>query len=411
LKNSIASLLKVDYSYIMSEESKTLQSIYAVILVIGIGFILKVASAVTLPLAISFFFFLLVNPLVNNLEKVRVPRWLAISIAMLILIVVFVLMIFFVSLSINTIIEGLPKYSSRFSYIFGGIEAQLVSRLGLTTDIGLFEILSIDWQGLLINTLSRISNSAVSITSNSVLVFIFVLFLLLERQSLIPKLRTALPNRDGMKLAVMFERINRQTSRYLVLKSLISLVTGILFFFAALASGLDFPFVWGVLAFIFNFIPSIGSVIITLLTIVMAVLQFYPHYLGIVYVAVLMVLIQTVMGNILDPRLQGNQLNLSPFVILVSLVFWGYIWGIVGMFLAVPLTSIIQIFFANVKGLKPVAILISSGKVYRKQIQEEDKRKREQYDRERSLRREMRQSTNNRKKTENRMQRDKNSKN
>jgi AI-2 transport protein TqsA len=377
----------------MAEESKTLKALYAVLITIGIGFMLKVGSSVTLPLAISFFFFLLVNPMINKLERVRVPRLIAITLAMLLLVVIFVIMILFISLSVNTIIEGLPKYSSRFYYIFGGIEAMLEERLGLDADLQLFELLAIDWQGLLINTLTRISNSAVSISSTAVLVFIFVLFLLLERQSLIPKLRTALPNRNGMKLAVMFERINRQTSRYLVLKSFISLITGILFFVAAIATRLDFPFVWGVLAFIFNFIPSIGSVIITLMTVLMALLQFFPEYLNILYVAVIMTLIQTVMGNILDPRLQGSQLNLSPFVILVALVFWGFIWGIVGMFLAVPLTSILQIFFANTKGLKPVAILISSGKIYRKQIAEEDKRRRAKYDLERSLRRSRRLET------------------
>jgi AI-2 transport protein TqsA len=377
----------------MAEESKTLKALYAVLITIGIGFMLKVGSSVTLPLAISFFFFLLVNPMINKLERVRVPRLIAITLAMLLLVVIFVIMILFISLSVNTIIEGLPKYSSRFYYIFGGIEAMLEERLGLEADLQLFELLAIDWQGLLINTLTRISNSAVSISSTAVLVFIFVLFLLLERQSLIPKLRTALPNRNGMKLAVMFERINRQTSRYLVLKSFISLITGILFFVAAIATRLDFPFVWGVLAFIFNFIPSIGSVIITLMTVLMALLQFFPEYLNILYVAVIMTLIQTVMGNILDPRLQGSQLNLSPFVILVALVFWGFIWGIVGMFLAVPLTSILQIFFANTKGLKPVAILISSGKIYRKQIAEEDKRRRAKYDLERSLRRSRRLET------------------
>lgn len=379
----------------MSEESKMKQALYTILLIIAIGFILKAASTVTLPLAISLFIFLLVNPLVNRLEKLRVPRWLSITIALLVLIIVFVVMIYLVSLSVNTIIEGLPKYNSRFSYIFGGIEREINDRLNLDTDLRLVDIFSIDWQSILLSTLSRLSNSAVAISSNSILVFIFVLFLLIERQSLIPKLRTALHNRDGMKLAVMFERINRQTSRYLLLKFLISIVTGVLFYLAAVATGLDFSFVWGLLAFIFNFIPSIGSVIITLLTITMALIQFFPDYMSIIYVAILMTAIQTVMGNILDPRMQGNQLNLSPFVILVSLVFWGFIWGVAGMFLAVPLTSILQIVFANVKSLKPVAILISSGKSHRKQILEENRQRREFYAEQRKVKRESRKQNAN----------------
>jgi hypothetical protein len=94
----------------------------------------------------------------------------------------------------------------------------------------------------------------------------------------------------------------------------------------------------------------------------------------IIYVAVLMISIQMVLGNIIDPRLQGVQLNLSPFVILVALSLWGYIWGIAGMFLAVPITSVLQIICANVKSLRSVAIIISSGKGYRRQYEEEKAR-------------------------------------
>ncbi|MCK5156408.1 MAG: AI-2E family transporter, partial [Spirochaetales bacterium] len=170
----------------MPDNSKPLKSLYSVILIIAVGFILKVASPVTLPLAISLFIFLLVNPLVNNLEKIRIPRWIAIVVAMLLLVVVFVLMIFFVTLLVNTLIEGLPRYSGRVTMIFGGVEEKIVDMLHLDTDIKLFEIMAFDWQGFLLNSLQTISGSAFSITSMSMLVFIFVLFLLLERASLIP---------------------------------------------------------------------------------------------------------------------------------------------------------------------------------------------------------------------------------
>jgi AI-2 transport protein TqsA len=94
-------------------------------------------------------------------------------------------------------------------------------------------------------------------------------------------------------------------------------------------------------------------------------------------VGILMISIQMVLGNILDPRIQGVQLNLSPFVILVSLSLWGYIWGIAGMFLAVPITSVIQILCANIKSLKPVAVMIGSGRSYRKMIEEERQKAKE----------------------------------
>ncbi|MDD3929557.1 MAG: AI-2E family transporter, partial [Sphaerochaeta sp.] len=120
-------------------------------------------------------------------------------------------------------------------------------------------------------------------------------------------------------------------------------------------------------AFVFNFIPSIGSVIITTLTIFMALVQFAPDWTSVFYVAIMTISTQMILGNIIDPRLQGGQLNLSPFVILVSLSLWGFIWGIPGMFISVPLTSVLQILCANIKSLRPVAILISSGKSYQRE--------------------------------------------
>lgn len=353
-----------------------------------ISFVLKAASSITLPLAISFFLFLILNPMVNKMEQNRVPRWAAIIVVILILILFFVLLFFFLTVAINSFINRVPKYFSRFDEIFGGIGEAIGPTLGLTPGSGLTEL--VDWKSMLINAVTVASGSIVTIVSMSILIFIFVLFLLLERQSLIPKFKVALPSRGGMRVAIMFERINRQVSRYLVVKAVISSITGVMFYLGSLAVGLDFAIIWGVLAVLFNFIPNIGSIIITLLTVAMAVLQFFPDYARILYVALIMSMIQLVMGNILDPRFQGNQLNLSPFIILVSLAFWGYIWGIMGMFLAVPIMSVVQIFCSNVKVLKPIAIMISSGKRYRSQIREEDRRRRERYERMREERRERR---------------------
>ncbi len=152
-----------------------------------------------------------------------------------------------------------------------------------------------------------------------------------------------------------------------MIKIVISFFTGLFFYLSALLTGLDLASLWGVLAFIFNFIPSIGSIVITSVVIFMSLVQFAPDWTNIILVAVLTISTQMILGNIIDPRLQGGQLNLSPFMILVALSLWGYIWGIVGMFIAVPLTSVMQILFANIKSLRPFAIMISSGKSYQRE--------------------------------------------
>lgn len=344
--------------------------VIAVILFLAV---LKIASSVTLPLVIALFCFLLFNPLLNKMEHARIPRWIGILLVMTALLIILVSAGWFFFFTVDLLIKRLPMYIRRFSLI----DAWLVDKLDLEAGISFFSYFNFDWQGFLLSSLSSASGKAVSIVSGATVIYIFVLFLLLERTSLIPKLKIAIPSRKGMRLAVLFERVNRQISKYLLLKALISAATGVLFYLASLATGLDFAIMWGVLAFVLNFIPNIGSIVVTVMTMVMALLQFFPNWANIIYVAVLMISIEMVLGNILDPRIQGVQLNLSPFVILVSLSIWGFIWGIAGMFLAVPMASVIQIMCANIESLKPIAVMIGSGKSYRKQIEDERLRARD----------------------------------
>ncbi len=344
------------------DASKTALVVIAVILVFAT---LKIAYVVTLPLVIALFLFLFFNPLLNRLEKLKVPRWLGVTIVMVLLLVTLTVAVWFFFFTIDRLIQRLPMYIRRFVVI----DAWIAEKIGLDSGTSFLTYLNFDWQGIILSSLTSVSGKAISFISRASLVYIFVFFLLLERQSLIPKLKVAIPSGKGMRLAVLFERVNRQISKYLLLKALISLATGVLFYLASLATGLDFAIMWGVLAFVLNFIPSIGSIIITAMTIVMAILQFFPIWANVIYVAVLMISIQMVLGNILDPRIQGVQLNLSPFIILVSLSVWGYIWGVAGMFLAVPITSVIQIVCANVQSLKSIAVMIGSGRTYRKIVE------------------------------------------
>ena len=187
----------------------------------------------------------------------------------------------------------------------------------------------------------------------------------LERHTLIPKITYAASKDKEGRVQAIWDRINRQVSKYIGIKSIVSVITGAFFYIVGKSVGLDFAFLWGVLAVVMNFIPTIGSIVITVLTIFMAVVQFLPNWTPILIVAAGTILTQNIIGNIIDPRLQGNQLNLSPFVILVALSVFGYVWGIVGMFLAVPLLSVLQIVFANMEETKPIAILMSSGNSFR----------------------------------------------
>ncbi len=124
----------------------------------------------------------------------------------------------------------------------------------------------------------------------------------------------------------------------------------------------DFPMTWAVFTFLLNFIPTVGSVIATVPPVLVALVQFYPGFWPAAIVLILLLAIQQTMGSFIEPKLMGNSLNLSPVVILLSLVFWGWLWGIVGALLSVPIAAAIKIVCENIDALKPVSVLMGAGK-------------------------------------------------
>ncbi|HDL18350.1 MAG TPA: AI-2E family transporter [Bacteroidetes bacterium] len=141
-------------------------------------------------------------------------------------------------------------------------------------------------------------------------------------------------------------------------KTLISLATGLIATIILIVFGVDFAVVWGMLTFLLNYIPNIGSIIATAPPILVAFLQF-DSFLRPLWITVLLLLVQMAMGNIIEPKFMGKSLDLSPLVVILFLIFWGFLWGIVGMILAVPIAATIKIVTANFPALRPVSVLMS----------------------------------------------------
>jgi predicted PurR-regulated permease PerM len=336
---------------------------------------MKVASAVIIPIAFAIFVLLIIYPLMEKLDKLRVPFWISNAIGIILFISFIALLVWLMMVIVQTLAIGLPSYANKVSMLDHILTDKLSSVMEIKQGETLLSGLNVDWLNIVLTGLSNISAQFVTIMKNILLIILFLFFLLAERQTLVPKAIEAFSKEQSKMIITITQRVTKQVSRYLFIKFAISAVTGFLFFATAYVTGLDFAPLWGVAAFILNFIPSIGSLIVTISTIIMAIIQFTPDVVPIIYVAILAVSIQMVVGNIIDPRLQGIQLGLSPLVLLLSLSIWGYIWGIPGMFLAVPLTSIIQIFCINIPSLRPIAIMIGSGKSIRRKSKEDKKLK------------------------------------
>jgi predicted PurR-regulated permease PerM len=161
--------------------------------------------------------------------------------------------------------------------------------------------------------------------------------------------------------------ISKQIGQYLTVKVAISGTTGILVWAALALMRVEFALTWGALAFFLNFIPSIGSIIATIPPVLLALVQFYPNHWMAVATLVVLLVIQMTMGNVIEPKLVGDSLTLSPVVILLSLVFFGWMWGIVGALMSVPIAAAIKIVCENIEALKPISILLGSGKTCMKE--------------------------------------------
>jgi AI-2 transport protein TqsA len=328
-----------------------------VIAVIMMGAVLKMMASILLPLIIAIFLSFIIAPLVNMLDKMHIPRVLALILTLLVLFGVMFLIFLFLQTSVNSFIKEYPKYATRYTEISSQIEAMVLQRFDISFNFST----DINWQGALRDYLVRLSGSLINFFSSLIMIIIFLIFLLLEKPLFKYKLARAFDEETGRHIGRIIEHINQQVGRYINLKFFISLATGLFVWFFLLVIGVDFPIVWGVLAFLLNFIPSIGSFVLVVITITMGVVQFYPDMGKISIVAIMMIATQVTIGNFLDPRLQGRRLNISPLLILFSLIFWGWIWGVMGMFLSVPIMVVIQITCENIPPLRPIAVMMESG--------------------------------------------------
>lgn len=342
--------------------SKAIFYILFFLAIIALGTLCKLLSSVILPVVVAVLMTFSFMPVILKLNrKLKIP-WilLVIIIDIILLFAIFALSSLLVS-SLSTIIAEYPKYESRFMSIY----KLTAATFNLQFDDGKSFIDNL-WSVLQVREYVQklavfLSSGLFTFAKYFLVIILLFTFLLIEIKSTGKKINSAFHSKTRSKVFRIIQQVISETVRYLSIKFFISLATGILVFIGTSIVGMDFPIVWGFLAFIMNFIPTFGSIISTLLTTLFATLQFYPAWGKIIYIFILLLSINMILGNILEPRIEGNHLGLSPFVILVSLSLWGWLWGFLGMILAVPMTVIIKIVCENFSILNPIAVLLGNG--------------------------------------------------
>jgi AI-2 transport protein TqsA len=329
--------------------------ISVLVVVFIIGLILRLARAVLFPFFISLFLAFLLAPALDFLIKHKIPRAVAVILILLVAFLVVYLMGSLFYTSGKAFADEIPQYSHKINTLAENLRQKL-------------HITSLEWDPLEwltkldINKIASFLVSALgpflSFLTNLLLVFLFLVFIMIGHGNLRKKIPSAYSPERSKQIMVIIEHIRRQVQRYLAIKTAINVGIGLLTTIFLLVLGLDFAVVFGFLAFLLSYIPNFGAVFASAFPAIMAFFQFESPLLGLLVLAVLYLMHQAM--GLLEVKVLGQGLGLSPLLVFFSLVFWGWLWGIAGMILAVPILAVIKIICFNIPALKPVATMMSS---------------------------------------------------
>ncbi len=313
----------------------------------------KAAQALLVPFLLAFFIAIICAAPFHWLQQRKVPALIALLLVIIVVMLGGLIVLTLIGTSVNDFTNDLPIYQEK-------LRAQTLSLFDWLEKMGVKlskEILLEHFNpAKIMQSAASMLATAGGVLTNSFLILLTVIFILFEAAGMPNKLRAALP--DAESSLDSFEKFITGVRQYLAIKTLVSLGTGLVVTIGLLILGLDYAPLWGMIAFLLNYVPNIGSIIAAVPAILLALVQLSPIYS--VLVATLYLLTNIIMGNAVEPRLMGQKLGLSALVIFISLVFWGWVLGPVGMLLSVPLTMVVKIALEVNESTRWMAILLSS---------------------------------------------------
>ena len=338
------------------EKNKVLTISSAITAVFVVGVVLRLAKSVLFPFFLAIFFYFVLSPALDFLRlKLRFPKTLALVVIILFTFLALYLMGLLFFSSGETFAAEIPKYGQKFSRMIESLQVEL--------KLPKSKVDPLAWMGNLdITKLGSFFLSSVgtvmTFLANLFLVLIFLLFMLAGRGKLNVKIESSFDSRRSARLTRIVENIDSQVQKYLALKTVSCIVSGLLAGLIMVMFGLNFAVLFGFLTFLLNYIPNIGALIAKILPFLFALLQFDSPWRAIWMLVVLFV-VDAFIGMVAEPKMMGKGLGLSPLAILFALFFWGWLWGIPGMILSVPMMVILKIVCANIPELKFMEALLS----------------------------------------------------
>ena len=315
---------------------------------IAVAFILNFAQPFLVPLVLALLIRILIDPIIDyQIDYLRIHRIVAVFVSLCLIIFLFIIIVPFIVSSVITFLQSANDYNNKVLILIDiGISKLKEFNIDIDRETirnSLNNLPLLDWASTLL------SNSA-NFISKFVLVVIMTLFLLLGKKS--------------ENTSPEWNDIIGHVKKYIFTKFITSSITGVIAGLIYWFLGLELAFIFGSLTFLLNFIPVVGSIIAVLLPIPIAVLQF-TDLSSVLLIIFLPVIFHQIIGNIIEPKIFGDAFGLHPITIILSLIFWGMIWGIIGVLLAAPLTAIIRVTFERFESTKQIARLLE-GKIHLK---------------------------------------------
>jgi len=337
----------------VTDDAKTPAWIRGLLAAAGIVIVvagMRAAQTILVPFVVSIFLSVVVSSPLMWMQRKGVPTVLAVLAVVLGLLLVGTGIGALVGSSLNDFSAALPEYQEK-------LEQETDQALAMLEEHG-FEIdqtlKGVVDPGAAMRMVGTLLKGLGGILTNAFLILLTVIFILLEAASFPAKVRAALGNPKAY--FAHFTLFTDNLKRYFAIKTIICLTTGVAIAIWVWALGVDYPLLWGLVAFLLNYVPNLGSIIAAVPAVLLALLQFGPARA--LVLAAGYVVVNVVLGNFVEPRYQGRGLGLSTLVVFLSLVIWGWIWGPVGMLLSVPLTMTLKIALESSDETKWMAVLL-----------------------------------------------------
>ncbi|MDP4528159.1 AI-2E family transporter [Alkalimonas delamerensis] len=314
---------------------------------------IKAAATIVVPFLLALFIAIICSPLIQLLHRWHLPKMLAILLVILLILVVGTFFATIVGQSLTDLTRNMPEYQVR-------LNAAVLQLLNWLAEYHLVveprQLLSQINPGSAMTLATNLLAGLGTMLTNTLLILLIVVFMLLEAHSIPAKIKLGMQQPEQKLQQV--QRFLQSVNRYIAIKTMMSALTGVVVGLMLWLLGVSYPLLWGMLAFLLNYIPNIGSIIAAVPAVLVALVD---GGLSLAFATTLVfVAVNLLVGNMLEPRIMGRGLGLSTLVVFLSLIFWGWMLGTVGMLLSIPLTMIVKIALENSPNGRWIAVLLDS---------------------------------------------------